>query len=162
MRAVFMVLAAAVTLSACSSSEPRLMPKSGLLGPDEFALLPGKPLQTPTSLTELPLPTPGGSNLTDQTPKSDAIAALGGRDSTGASDGALVNYVSRYGTAPEIRSDLAAADLSFRSRKDGWFQGLFGGNRYFKAYRRQALDEYAELARLRALGIETPSAPPVE
>jgi DUF3035 family protein len=162
MRAVFMALAAAITLSACSSSEPRLMPKSGLLGPDEFAVQPGKPLQMPASLTELPLPTPGGSNLSDQNPNSDAIAALGGRDTGGSTDGALVSYVSRYGTDAGIRADLAAADLSFRSRKDGWFQGLFGGNRYFKAYRRQALDEYAELARLRARGIETPSAPPAE
>lgn len=73
--------AAMLTLAGCGSGdEPRLMNvRSTTQGPDEFGILPPKPLQMPTDLAALPPPTPGGANLTDPTPFSDAIVALGGR-----------------------------------------------------------------------------------
>jgi hypothetical protein len=37
---------------------------------------------------------------------------------------------------------------------------MFGTNVYFRAYRQQALDRYAELERLRRMGVRTPAAPP--
>ncbi len=116
-------------------------------GPDEFLILPGKPLQTPPSFSDLPDPTPGGSNITDPTPNADAISVLGGNPSAlslsgaPATDGALLTYTSRYGVDPD------AGAVPKKRRRPGLFSG-------------QALDPYKELERLRALGVKTPSAPP--
>lgn len=137
-------------------------------GPDEFSVVPTRPLEVPTGATTLPEPTPGGSNLSDADPNAAAIAALGGRASAAnaggipAADAALVTYVARYGTNPAIRQELAAEDAAFRRRKSGGgVLGLFrGGERYFAAYAAMALDAYAELIRFRNLGVQVPSAPP--
>jgi len=45
----------------------------------EFDIIPNKPLETPDSFSSLPVPTPGQANLSDATPRKDAVAALGGR-----------------------------------------------------------------------------------
>lgn len=99
------VLAATLmlALSACGGSEdPQLMNlRSPSDGPDEFAILPPKPLQMPKSLASLPTPTPGGTNITDPTPEADAIVAMGGRPGAGTNDTALVAYAARGGV--EIR-----------------------------------------------------------
>lgn len=163
-----LVLAIALTLSACGQRDPRLLNISaGSETPDEFGVLPGKPLEAPENYASLPTPTPGAGNITDPTPNADAVAALGGnpaaltRSGVPASDGALLNFANRYGVQPGIRQELAAKDLRFRKGKDAVFlQRWFSGNRYFKAYRRQSLDQYLELERLRAAGVKTPSAPP--
>ena len=68
-------------LAGCSSGERDmrlhyLKTNSGT--PEEFAIVPNKPLETPPAMTALPAPTPGSANRTDQTPKADAVAALGG------------------------------------------------------------------------------------
>ena len=76
------VLAAlvALSLSACGNDDqPNLMnlrPQGN--GPDEFGIVPPKPLEMPQDLAQLPQPTPGGSIITDATPHEDAIIALGG------------------------------------------------------------------------------------
>jgi hypothetical protein len=133
-------------------------------GPDEFAILPSKPLQMPVDLAALPNPTPGGANLTDPSPEVDVAIALGGNPavlSRGATDGALLTHVSRFGVSPGIRADLAAADLEFRRQNDGRFlERLFNVNVYFSAYENFSLDQYAELERLRRAGIRTPAVPP--
>ena len=132
-------------------------------GPDEFQVLPSKPLQTPRDLTALPDPTPGGANLVDATPGADAAAALGGRRSAvvlaglSSGDAALVNYASRYGVDPGVREELTGKNRRKRTGGRGFFLfrwlsgGVFGG---------QTLDPYAETERLRAAGVKTPSAPP--
>ncbi|MFV2002553.1 MAG: DUF3035 domain-containing protein [Paracoccaceae bacterium] len=163
-----LLLAAALVLSACAAREPDLFKISDASGgPDEFSILPGNPLQSPASYTVLPSPTPGGSNLADPTPKADAVDALGGnrslvgRAGIPAADRALLNYTSRFGVQSDVRQVLAAADLSLRRRVSGFsIFRPFVRNRYFAAYRNQSLDKYLELARLRAAGITTPSAPP--
>jgi len=154
-------------LAGCSSSdEPRLMnlKKTGA-GPDEFAILPTKQLQAPTNFSELPAPTPGGSNRTDPTPKADAIAALGGDPSRlsggGVNDAALIGHTTRFGTDPAIRAQLASLDLQFRKDNDGrLLERLFNVSVYFKAYRKYELDQYSELERFRAAGVRTPAVPP--
>ena len=114
------VLMAILGLSACSGDGRLRDLQSFTGGPDEFSVLPGKELQKPADYTALPAPTPGGGNVTDQNPRGDAVAALGGRASalvpTGvpATEGALVTYVSRNGVSPSIRQDLAAEDAKFR------------------------------------------------
>jgi len=138
-------------------------------GPDEFSILPGKPLQPPENLNVLPTPTPGGSNLTDQNPRADGIAALGGNpgalvdSGVSAADGALVNHTNRYGISPGIRQTLRVEDIEIRRRHGRVNLLNLGPNDdYVSAYRRQWLDAQAERARLRRLGIRTPSAPPPE
>lgn len=141
-------LVALTALVACGQNKERV-PNRIKTGPDEFSILPAKPLQAPESYSALPAPTPGGANRTDPTPKADAIVALGGRVPTGGVDGGIVSYASRYGVDPEIRAELYEADEGRRK----------GRGSYERAYKRLALDPYAEWERLRALGIDVPTAP---
>lgn len=136
-------------------------------GPDEFSILPSKPLQTPENYSALPAPTPGAGNLTDQNPKADSVAALGGNPATltatapAASDSVLLRHATRNGTQPAIRQTLATEDAEIR-RSYGRVNILRIGpkDNYSDAYKEQWLDAHAEEERLRRSGIETPSAPP--
>jgi hypothetical protein len=137
-------------LSGCDRNRtPQLLNvKSNQNGPDEFAILPSKPLTLPDDVQALPEPTPGGGNLTDVTPIADATRALGGRPDAGGGDGGLVTYATRYGVDPSIRSELAEADLDYRRRNDGRvLERIFNVNVYYQAYRKQSLDQYGELER---------------
>ena len=118
-------------LAACSSQAPTLMNlRAEGEGPDEFGVLPTRPLEMPADLASLPTPTLGGTNRADPDPEADVAAALGGD----------VNRATP-GTA-------------------GLMERLAGDNVYYRAYRVMALDRYAELERMRAAGIRTPAAPP--
>lgn len=161
-----------LTLSACGggNSQPQLMTfKTTKEGPDEFLVVPAKPLQTPPSSSELPVPTPGATNLTDPTPRADAVAALGGNPAAlgqttiPAADGALVAYAGRDGVDPEIRQTTAIEDLETRRENRGKpLERLAGMNTYYNAYRDESLDQQAEMERFRRANIPTPSAPPAE
>lgn len=136
-------------------------------GPDEFSIVPGKPLQEPESYSALPAPTPGATNRTDLNPKADSIAALGGNPGataqTGISpnDAGLVRHAARYGTDPAIRQKLAVEDKEIR-RNYGRRNILRIGPRdnYTDAYKRQWLDSHEEAERMRRAGVRTPTAPP--
>lgn len=174
MRKARMVLAGAgvalMALAACGggTGTPHLMNlRSTTDGPDEFSILPPKPLSMPEDLTALPEPTPGGGNLTDQHPMDDAVAALGGKPRTAAGipagDAGLVTYASRKGVSSGIREALATEDLNWRRAHPGKLMDrLFDRNTYFEAYKSLSLDAYAELAKWRAAGVRTPAAPPYE
>jgi len=99
---------AALSLAACGQKEPRLMNiTANRQGPDEFAILPSKPLQDPPDYNTLPPPRPGAPNLADPTPRADAVAVLGGRPGAGvAADKALMRWfnVNRYYRAYEAQS----------------------------------------------------------
>lgn len=162
---------AILALSACGrDKDPQLMNlRTASKGPDEFTVLPSKPLQLPEDLASLPEPTPGGANITDPTPEADAVAALGGnpnhftRGGLPASDGGLVTYAARFGVSGDIRDQLAAEDLDYRRRNDGrLLERLFKTNVYFRAYRPMSLDQHAELARWRRLGVRNVGAPPAD
>ncbi|MCI2394887.1 DUF3035 domain-containing protein [Aliiroseovarius sediminis] len=158
-------LCAGIFLTACSGGDPDLMNfRASQSGPDEFSILPTKPLQEPKSYADLPPPTPGASNLSDPTPNADAVAALGGQlRNTGlrGGEGALVTAASRHGVASGIRTQLAAEDLKWRQENRGKvLERLFNVNVYYRAYEAQELDQHRELERLRRLGIWTPAAPP--
>lgn len=168
---VLMVISmlAGLALSACSrDKEPELMNIRANRGtPDEFLILPNKPLEMPQDLAALPEPTPGGKNRVDPSPHEDAVAALGGNPArlaaSGAprADGGLIAHATRFGVAPGIRQTLAAEDLEFRRRNDGrLLERWFNVNVYFKAYRKQSLDQHAELWRWRQAGARTVGAPP--
>ncbi|RBI73974.1 DUF3035 domain-containing protein [Roseovarius sp. TE539] len=165
---LILILALAITACADRDRDVRLTRiKNTGEGPDEFSVLPGKPLEAPESYSELPPPAPGGANRTDPDPKAEGIAALGGdpsaaaRTGVSARDEALVGQARRYGVQPDIRQVLAAEDKEVR-RRHGRVNILNIGRNddYVNAYRRQWLDPYAELNRLRRRGVKTPSAPP--
>jgi hypothetical protein len=161
------VLIAAGLVSACARDrEPQLL-NIRTTTPDEFGILPTKPLEAPADYSALPAPTPGGSNRVDPAPHADAVAALGGnpaalaRTGVPASDGALFRHATRYGMTPGIRPELAAADLEYRRANDGrLLERVFNVNVYYRAYEPMSLDQHAELERWRILGVRTPSAPP--
>ena len=162
-----MILVAVLALSACSRPQGELQLRdlrSFGSGPDEFSVLPAKPLEMPTDMASLPAPTPGGTNLTDQNPLADGVAALGGRPAAltpqgiAASDGALVQHVARNGVPSDIRMTLAAEDDAFQ-RDRSRFTDV---DRYHEVYSSEMTDPYAELRRFRRMGVATPSAPPPE
>lgn len=161
------VTASLLGVSGCASKKPpELMNvRSQTDGPDEFSILPAKPLEMPEDLAALPPPTPGGANRTDPQPIDDAIVALGGKPNTSgkipSGDAGLVNYAARNGVDPTIRQTLAAEDYDFRRQHNGRvLERWMGNNVYFKAYKPYALDQYLELLRWRKAGARTPSAPP--
>jgi hypothetical protein len=137
--------------------------------PEEFGIVPNRPLLDPQSYAQLPAPTPGAANRADQNPKADAVAALGGNaaalnPNTGvpASDAALLARATRYGRDANVRADLAAADAEFRKGKNIFTWSIIPDDRYNRAYSSQSLDPQAWLQRYRAAGARTPSAPPLE
>ena len=162
-------IGAVLTVAACAG-DPSLMnvTQTGD-GPDEFAILPPRPLELPQNLAELPTPTPGGANRTDPTPTADAVAALGGNPAAvtrgggvPSGDGALVGYAARNGVSPDIRQVLAAEDAQFRMENQGKLLERWANvNVYFRAYEPLALDQYSELERWRAAGVRNVAAPPL-
>ncbi|MBL4629028.1 MAG: DUF3035 domain-containing protein [Roseicyclus sp.] len=163
-RTTILVLVAAVMgLSACASGTPSLMNlRNTEDGPDEFSIVPTNELVLPADRSALPTPTLGGTNRADPNPEADAIAALGGNiNRANAAASGFVSHASRFGVAADIRSTLAAEDEAFRSQNGGrLLERLFNNIVYYRAYRVQSLDRYAELERLRRSGVQTPSAPP--
>lgn len=163
--AVLSALAAGLLLSACGGSGEgqRLMNlRSPHDGPDEFAILPTKPLEMPADFTQLPPPEPGARNLVDPKPLDDAVIALGGRPGAGGSDAALAAAAGRHGVSGNIREQLAAEDAELRRRNGPrLLERLFGSSTYHRVYSPQAVKSDDELQRWRAAGARTPSAPPV-
>lgn len=160
------ILAGAVSVAGCSNKGLRDLRAPGT-GPDEFMIMPVKPLTQPPDYQVLPAPTPGGGNLTDQHPGQDAVAALGGRPEAmsaggvSASDGALVAATGRYGVPSNIRASLAEQDAEFRKRQGRMTRiKLFPVDRYSQAYRKQAMDAYAQTEAFRRKGFGTPTSPP--
>ena len=162
------ILGSIVIVSGCSNKGLRQLYSTGR-GPEEFSVMPVKPLTEPGNYTSLPTPTPGGANLVDIDPRAEAIAALGGRASAqsgsgvAAGDVALVNQASRYGVPSNTRVELAETDAAFRKRRSKSFISrlkLGRVDRYKEAYSDQALDPYFETQRFRRGGALTPSSPP--
>lgn len=161
-----MILAFGLLLAACSDGGLRSL-SSDDDGPDEFSIVPSKPLEEPSSYAALPVPTPGGSNRTDLDPSGDAVAALGGSRKAltstkiPSSDTALVNYTGRKGRSQGIRATLYAEDADFRKRR-GRFTSIriAKTDQYNKVYKNYHLDAYAEQQRWRKGGAVTPAAPP--
>lgn len=164
----FTILALVMLVGACGERNIQLKDiRSFTGGPDEFLVLPGKPLEEPPSFTALPTPTPGAANRTDQNPQADAVAALGGRperlaaSGVAAQDAALVAAASRNGVSADVRATLATEDEAFRRQQSRFTRiRLVRVDRYNQAYRSQSLRPYEELSRWRRAGAPTPSAPP--
>ncbi len=160
------LIVSVLVAAGCTNDNLRQVGSNGL-GPDEFLVLPVAPLESPASFTQLPPPTPGGTNRTDPTPKVDAVVALGGSaqaatsQSIPGSDATLVAHASRNGVPQNIRQTLAEEDEVFRRNRGRFTQfRLFRTDRYNQVYRRQALDPFEVERQARGRGIPTPSAPP--
>lgn len=131
--------------------------------PDEFMVLPTKPLELPSDLTGLPPPRPGQGNRVDYRPREEAVAALTGQEAppgTGSA-GALV---ARAGPVdPQIRSRLALEDQAYRRDNPGrLLERWFTRNPEELIYRGQTLDQTDAFERARAAGLQVPPAPPLE
>jgi hypothetical protein len=161
MRRVSLVLIC-LLFAACSRESNLITFKSDGDGPNEFAVLPSRPLETPPDPTLLPPPTLGGANRTDPRPAADAIVALGGSPNVArAGEGAVLAHAGRFGVSPGIRTALATEDAAFRARNRGLLlERAFNITVYYRVYAPFALDAYAELERFRAAGVRTPSVPP--
>ena len=165
MRLIACALAAVTLLSACGDTNLRNLRSQGD-GPDEFVIVPAKPLEEPESYSALPEPTPGGFNRSDQRPLEDVVAALGGQATSPnapvpGGDAALVNHTGRFGREAGIRTTLAQADQEFRDRQRRLTNiRIFREDIYAQVYRRQALDPAVVADQFRRAGIPTPSAPP--
>ena len=164
---ITIMLVAAASVAGCSSNKGLRLLQAPAAGPDEFMIVPVKPLTAPTDYSSLPAPTPGKGNLVDPNPVGDAAVALGGRagetvpGGVAAADSALVTAASRYGVEPGVRETLNEADAKFRKRQSRMTRlRLAPVDRYEQAYRREALDPFPEAERYRAAGAGTPSAPP--
>lgn len=158
-------IAAVMGLTACGSSQLMNI-ETGQNSPDEFAILPTRPLTMPPDLALLPAPTPGGANITDPNPGADAVAALGGNPARladqgiGAADQALVAHAARRGTDPAIRERLAQADADWRSgNRRRPLEALFGTTVYQRAYAPLALDSVSEQRRWQRAGAITQTSP---
>ncbi len=156
-----------LALAACSpAGQPILMHAAAQhTGPDEFSIVPTRPLEMPASFAQLPPPNPGGVNRVDPQPRADVARALGGSPAValagGGLDGGIVNHTSRFGRSGDIRAQLAAEDLEFRSENRGrLLERIFAVNVYHNAYSDMWLDKYTELERWRRAGVRTPAAPP--
>jgi Protein of unknown function (DUF3035) len=163
------LLAVSLFLSACSETGNRgLVSKFtgvGTTGPDEFLVLPQKPLEMPKDLAQLPPPTPGSANRVDLTPLADAQIALTGRTVAASgltrSDQALLAATGAQNANANIRTVLAREDAALREDSPGlFFEKIFTPDLETLTYSDMTLNALAELARLRALGIITPAAPP--
>ncbi len=165
MRLIVFALMAVTFLSACADNGLRNLQSRGN-GPDQFAIVPAKPLEEPDSFTALPQPTPGSFNRTDQRPIEDGIAALGGQaQSPNAAvpgrDAALVNHASRFGREANIRASLATADAEFRKRQRRLTNiRIFREDVYAQIYRREALKPGTVARQYQRAGVPTPTAPP--
>lgn len=157
----------ALGLAACGGNKGLRDLSDPGAGPEEFGIVPNKPLETPDNYQALPAPTPGQANLVDATPKQDAVAALGGNPArlsdqgVPRSDSALIANASRYGVPGNIRATTSAEDAEFRKRR-GRFTNirLFKTDRYVQVYKPQVLDAQGMLDAARRAGRKTPTAPP--
>ncbi len=128
--------------------------------PDEFMVLPTRPLEVPPDMRALPPPTPGAPNRVDIQPRMEAVAALTGRTEPASVSGAAL--VASAGPAdPNIRGTVAIEAATFRQENRGLlFERWFSRNLEAVIYDGVILDAAAEYQRLRAAGVAVPPAPP--
>ena len=158
-----MVLLAPLALAACGEGGVAgALRSSGVTStPDEFMVLPTRPLEMPESFTALPPPTPGAANRVDYQPHAEAIAGLtGAPGAAGNADGAAL--VAQAGPhQPGIRQTLAGEDVTWRDTHHGLLiPRLIAKDKDVVTYQPMILDAATEFDRLRAAGVQQPAAPP--
>lgn len=131
--------------------------------PDEFLVLPTKPLEMPADMAALPPPTPGAVNRVDPQPEAEAVAALTGRPAAAGSAPAGT-LIARAGPVdPQIRARLRSEDAAYRDENRGLLlERIADDNPDWSIYENMRLNADAEFQRLRARGVRVPAAPPAE
>lgn len=156
-----LLLVAGSSLGACSHdvSDGELRSASS---PDEFMILPTKPLEMPSNTASLPPPTPGARNLVDYSPREEAVASLTGKETAVAGTASGAALVARSGPIdPTIRGRLAQEDVTYRDDHQGkLLPRLFARSEDDVVYGTVTLDPASEYERLRAQGVAVPPAPP--
>jgi Protein of unknown function (DUF3035) len=128
--------------------------------PDEFMVLPTRPLEMPESFAALPPPTPGAVNRVDYRPHAEAVSGLTGRPQVqGSGGGALVAATGPRD--PAIRTQLAQEDVVWRQTHRGrLLERLFSKDREALVYRPMVLNAPEAFVDQRARGRQVPAAPP--
>ena len=156
------LLLAAIALGGCGGRGiAGGLRAAGVAGtPDEFMVLPTKPLEMPKDMAALPPPIPGAVSRVDYVPRQDAVAGLTGRPVLATTE--ATGLLARTGPVdPGIRAELARDDAEWRATHHGlFFERLFTRDKSALVYQDMVLDAPAELDRLRRLGVETPPPPP--
>lgn len=164
-----LALLGALVLAGCAETEgARSLTLVGRNdGPNEFSLVPARPLQQPQDLTVLPEPTPGGPNRADRAPQAEAIATLGGDQSVlagpiPAADRALLANATRFGVDENIRRDLARDDAEYLRQPRGILRRRgVSPEEYLDAYDFMALDQATMNHVSRRVGTRTPGVQPL-
>lgn len=137
--------------------------RQSAVAPDEFLVVPQKPLETPSDLSQLPTPVPGAPDRVAIDFEANLLTALGGRPGRGgaapATDAALLNAVRVNGVTPDIRDLLRQEDQAYRDARKGRLSRLEKKRLAATIYDRFLLDPFAEAARLRSQGVKTPAVP---
>ncbi len=160
-----LLLPLALILSGCGEGGTAgLLRSSGAVTtPDEFLVLPTRPLEMPDDLAALPVPTPGQPSLVDYDPEAIAIAGLTGTDAPArtASGSALLARVGVAANTPGIRLILAEENVTYRqSHRGRVLERMFSKNRDALVYRQMILDPAPVYETLRARGVRVPAPPP--
>jgi hypothetical protein len=129
--------------------------------PDEFMVLPTRPLEMPQDFSSLPAPTPGTVNRVDYQPHREAIAGLTGAPGPAGNADAQVLVAAAGPIAPGIRQTLAVEDVEWRATHNGLLlERLLSKDQDALEYQPMVLDAAAEFERMRAAGVQVPAAPP--
>ncbi|HRO12674.1 DUF3035 domain-containing protein [Amaricoccus sp.] len=153
---------AALALAGCGQGGVAgSLRSAGIAGkPDEFMVLPTRPLEMPENLTALPPPTPGAVNRVDYRPHAEAVSGLTGRPQVqGSGGGGLVAAAGPRD--PAIRGQLAQEDVAWRQTHHGrLLERLFSSDREALVYRPMVLNAPEAFETQRAQGRRVPAAPP--
>jgi hypothetical protein len=154
--------AAVLALGGCEGGLAGGLRSAGLAGkPDEFRVLPTRPLEMPANLAALPPPTPGVPNRVDYHPRAEAIAGLTGRPGAPGNADASALVAAAGPRDPNVRPELAAEDAEWRRTHRGrLLERLFSRDRDALVYRPMVLDAPSEFERMRASGVAVPAATP--
>lgn len=130
--------------------------------PDEFLVMPTRPLEIPENLASLPTPTPGAPNRVEYQPEAIAIAGLTGQDSMRtASASALLARAGAGSANPQIRTILAQEDIEYRNRHRGRvLERLFSRNKEALIYQDMTLNAPVVYEAMRERGVNLSAPPP--
>ncbi|WP_111429012.1 DUF3035 domain-containing protein [Rhodobacteraceae bacterium DSL-40] len=158
------LLPAALALAGCTGNRSLagILRNSGVTStPDEFMVLPTRPLEIPQNLAELPPPTPGQPNRVDYQPQRIAVAGLTGREAPPGTASAAPLLARMGPIDPQIRAKLAVEDADYRSVSHGlFFERMFSRDKLEMMYRPMILDPGPVYEEMRARGVKVSTPPP--
>ena len=129
--------------------------------PDEFMVLPTRPLEMPQNLAALPPPTPGAVNRVDYRPHTEAVAGLTGRPGPAGSGGARAGRRGRPARPGDPhRSSPRRTWSGARPTTGGCSSAGSARDREALIYRPMVLDAPDAFEQQRARGRQVPAAPP--